>query len=320
MKLIREKLALIVSLLLIVAAVCAQNPYGDNYRDHNTRNRQSRRCTQSYANKLFNRDYPGLANSNYFHLENELKSYTKYRCLSSEQVRRLAVLFQTDREKYDFLSYAFNYVFDLENYAMTGSVLANRNARDAFYRFLVREGVPAGDYYNDPWVGAYPVALPPTYYPQQPPRTNQNYDNTYNNYPDPRFDNRNGNGNYPPQYADNQQGLVQPSIEINSKGLNGGFQGLMTYREFEALKERIKQNTFENGKLDAAKTLTRENTLTTNQVAEITRLFNFDNNRLEYAKYAFQFTYDRENYTAVTDALAFEKNREELRRHVQGRR
>ncbi|MBL7816661.1 MAG: DUF4476 domain-containing protein [Saprospiraceae bacterium] len=327
--------AFLMLIFAVSTALAQGNPYGDSHHkstDNNNRNRPHRHCTSAYANKLFNRDYASLGNSNMYHLDNELRSYIKYRCLTSEQIRRLAVLFQTDREKYDFLVYGLNYVYDIENYAMTGSVLANRNARDGFYRFLVKEGVPAGDYYNDYYANAAYYTPPPVYVQQRP------VDNTYNNYPDPRYNNQNQtpqypqqNGQYPPQ---NGQYVQQPPQyggpqyarsdndmpDINSKGLNSGYKGLMTYKEFDIMKDRVKQNTLEAGKVETAKAMTKENVLTAIQVAEIARLFTFDNNRLDFAKFAFDFTYDRENYTVVSDALVFQKNREDLHQFVQSQK
>ena len=342
MRPIRNIIAFCTLLALSMTMAFAQsNPYGDTYRNDkpsNSRSRPHRHCTVSYSNKLFNRDYAALGNSNMYHIANELQSYIKYKCLTAEQIRRLAVLLQTDRDKYDFLVYSFNYVFDIENFAMTGSVLANRNAREGFYRFLVKEGIPAGDYYNDYYANTGYFVPPPVY---AQPRPNPGYDNSYNNYPDPRTNNQtpqynNGYTRNDNTYADNNNGYAPNNNiaqnnkdyrrndnaypEANSKGINSGYQGLMTYQEFGNMKERIKQNTLENGKLEAAKSMTRENVLTAIQVAEIARLFTFDNNRLEFAKYAFDFTYDRENYNIVGDALAFQKNREDLQRFVQQKR
>ncbi len=358
--------------LTATIAFSQSNPYGDNYRNEKpstSRSRPIRHCTESYSNKLFNRDFGSLGNSNMYHLANELQSYIKYKCCTSEQIRRLAGLFQTDRDKYDFLVYGLNYVYDIESYAVTGSVMANRNAREGFYRLLVREGIPAGDYYNDYYANAGYYTPPPVYV--QP---RQNADNSYNTYPDPRYNNQNStpqynNGNnqnsngYNPNnngYEPNKDGNNQNNglnnqnsgvnnqgntpqynngnnqnngsfsntngayrrndaayPEVNSKGVNAGYRGLMTYKEFANMKERIKQNTLETGKLEAAKAMTRENILTAAQVADITRLLTFDNHRLDFAKYAFEFTYDIENYTVVSNALAFQKNREDLLRFTQ---
>lgn len=319
--------ALFVSLLVIfmTLSIAAQsNPYGSNYRDNNSDNRRRphRHCTTPYGQKAFARDYPSLANANIYHLDREIREFTKYRCLSSEQIRRLAVLFPTDRDKYEYLAYALNYVFDIENYALAGSVLANHNARDGFYRLLVREGVPAGDYfnvYNGNNVGfacntcPQPIQMTPQYpqyqAPQNPQQPYQNQrtqqDNTYNTLPDPRYNN--------PQ---NLPDMYDEPTASTSLGLNSGYRGLMTYREFETLKERIKQNALDGGKLEAAKSLTRANTLTANQVAEITHLLVLDNNRLDYAKFAYEFTYDRQNYSMVADAMSFTNNRRSLEQFI----
>jgi Domain of unknown function (DUF4476) len=335
--------AFFLMVALTTTAIFAQNnPYGDtNHNDkaqgHNNRKRQHKHCTEAYSNKLFNRDYAGLANSNAFHLDKELRSYIKFRCVTSEQVRRLALLYPTDREKYEFLTYSLNYAFDIENFAMTGSVLANRNARDGFYRFLVQQGIPAGDYFNTNTYyannGGY---YPPPVYAQAPPPQQPTYDNSYNNYPDPRLNNQNqtpqyqnqnqgqnpqyNNPNQTPQYQNqnnpnSQYNNNQPVV--NSKSVNSGYQGLMTYKEFAIMKEQIKQNTIETGRLETAKKLTKDNVLTAIQVAEIARLFNFDNNRLDFAKFAFDYTHNRDDYNVVGDVFVFQKNKEDLQRYIQ---
>jgi hypothetical protein len=331
-----------VIILTAFTASAQSNPYGDSYgNSHNDgRRRIHRHCSEPYAQKSFARDYPSLANANIYHLDRELREFTKYRCLSSEQIRRLAVLYPTDRDKYEYLAYSLNFVFDIENYALAGSVLANRNARDGFYRLLVREGVPAGDYYNvyNNVGGGYacngcpqPIQIAPPQYPQyQEPQYQQNQqyqspqfqsqsyqnqrpptqDNTYNSFPDPRYNNPQ---NLPAIFD-------EPVASSKSVGLNGGYRGLMTYREFESLKERVKQNTFDAGKLEAAKNLTRANTLTANQVTELVNLMTMDNNRLEFAKFAYEFTYDRENYSMVANALAFTNNRRSLEQFMGNKR
>ena len=334
----------IKSILTILFAVCAftifaqNNPYGDNYRDDNNRNgsrRFARRCTEPFPARSFNRDYAGLSNANYFHLDKELRDYSKSRCLTSEQIRRLAILLPTDREKYDYLTYGLNHVFDVENYSLAGTVLANRNARDGFYRFLVREGVPAGDYYADPYYagtgGAFvyngAVVAPPPYDRYGNANNNRNNNNNNNDndyYNNDAYGNKNYSRNDRDNDTDNRSGNNGYDNNKNNNngqsGINAGYRGLMTYKEFEILKDKIKQNTFEKGKLESAKSLTKENVLTSNQIAEITRMLNFDNNRLDYAKFAYDYVYDHENYGVVADAMSFENSRKELQRYMDGRK
>ena len=326
-----------VFVLTAFAAIAQSNPYGGNYRDNNNqsdnRRRPHRHCTTPYAQKSFARDYPSLANANIYHLDREIREFTKYKCLSSEQIRRLAVLYPTDRDKYEYLAYALNYVFDIENYALAGSVLANHNARDGFYRLLVREGVPAGDYYNvynnNVMGAAYacntcpqPQMVTPQYpqYQNQSNGQNQyqnqnqnqapNRDNTYNSLPDPRYNNPQ---NLPAIYDEPTNNGTNNGTSV---GLNSGYRGLMTYKEFESMKERVKQNAFDAGKLEAAKSLTQSNNLSANQVVEILNLMTMDNNRLEFAKFAYAYTYDRENYSMVANTLSFSNNRRSLEQFV----
>jgi Domain of unknown function (DUF4476) len=317
--------------IIVVDLGMAQSQTSDDFNSSRNARRQARRCTESFATRSFNRDYAGLSATNYYHLEKELKDYVKFRCLTSEQVRRLTVLFPTDREKYDFLIYSFTYVFDLENYAMTGTVMANRNARDAFYRFLVREGVPAGDYYTDPYAGvAYgAVTVPPQYYaypngvvpPQNvynPNAYNNPYNNAYNN-PYDNYNPNNPNGSNNPN-GNNQNGNYNNPNAYNNGPLNAGPQGIMSYKEFEALKARIRQNTFDRKRVETAKTLTKQNILTSNQVVEIVQLITSDNNRLDYAKFAYDYVSDRDNYMIVVETMAFDSSKKELQRYLDANR
>jgi hypothetical protein len=330
--------------IIVLDLGMAQSQTFDDFNSSRNARREARRCTESFSTRSFNRDYAGLSATHYYHLEKELKDYVKFRCLTSEQVRRLAIVFPTDREKYDFLVYSFTYVFDIENYAMTGTVMANRNARDAFYRFLVREGVPAGDYYTDPYAGiAYGgVGVPPQYYahpngyvPQQnvynPNIYNNNnpYDNyhpnnpngnnnTNGNYPNGNNPNNNPNGNYP--NGNNQNGNYNNPNAYNNGSLNAGPQGFMSYKEFEALKARIRQNTFDKKRVETAKTLTKQNVLSSNQVVEVVQLITSDNNRLDYAKFAYDYVSDRENYMIVVESMAFEASKKDLQRYLDANR
>ncbi len=323
-----KQLRLFFALFFIIALdlTIAQGQSFDDFNSSRNARRQARRCTESFATRSFNRDYAGLSATHYYHLEKELKDYVKYRCLTSEQVRRLAIVFPTDREKYDFLIYSFTYVFDIENYAMTGTVMANRNARDAFYRFLVREGVPAGDYYTDPYAGvAYSgVGVPPQYYahpngfvPQQnvynPNVYNNSNNNPYDNY-NPNANNLNNNSN------NNQNGNYNNPNAYNNGNLNAGPQGIMSYKEFEALKARIRQNTFDRKRVETAKTLTKQSVLTSNQIVEIVQLITSDNNRLDYAKFAYDYVSDRDNYMIVVETMAFESSKKDLQRYLDANR
>jgi hypothetical protein len=46
-------------------------------------------------------------------------------------------------------------------------------------------------------------------------------------------------------------------------------------------------------------------------------LFNFESSRLEFAKFAYGYTYDLGNYFIVNDAFNFESSISELDRYIQ---
>jgi hypothetical protein len=57
---------------------------------------------------------------------------------------------------------------------------------------------------------------------------------------------------------------------------------------------------------------------TSRQVFDLVKLFDFEDSRLEVAKFAFAYTTDKENYYIVNDALSFESSKSELSKFISG--
>jgi hypothetical protein len=327
-------------LALCAFSVFAQKPvFGDNYRDESDRNgsrRFSQRCDDPFPERLFSRDFTGLSNINFQYLDKELRNYTKSRCLSVGQVRRLANLLPSDREKFDYLTFSLAHVYykDVNNYAVTSTVFANQDAKYAYYRFLVREGIAvdqnAEAYVADKGFNSSMFATP------QYDRFGNPFPNELNarriNNSDSYYNNNDGfNHSYSKEYkrADNALDDTRTNRERNNNnnydnnrapfGSISGYRD-MTYSEFEALRNRVKQSTFDNGKLDIAKSLVQENIFTSSQIADITRLINADNIRLELAKFAYDYVYDRVNYFTVNEAFTSDKSRKELTQYIKNRK
>ncbi|HNQ83646.1 MAG TPA: DUF4476 domain-containing protein, partial [Bacteroidales bacterium] len=53
------------------------------------------------------------------------------------------------------------------------------------------------------------------------------------------------------------------------------------------------------------------------QVKEIMKLFSFEESRLEFAKYAYGYTYDLSNFYIVNDAFSFESSIDELNKYIR---
>lgn len=90
-------------------------------------------------------------------------------------------------------------------------------------------------------------------------------------------------------------------------------------QDFQSMKQSISSKSFEETKLQVAKQILNNNCLTSNQVREIMNLFNFEDSRLDYAKYAYGYTYDIGNYYKVNDAFRFSSSIDELNTYISGR-
>ncbi|MCC7233468.1 MAG: DUF4476 domain-containing protein [Bacteroidia bacterium] len=89
--------------------------------------------------------------------------------------------------------------------------------------------------------------------------------------------------------------------------------------DFNSMKETIRSKGFESTKLTIAKQILQNNCLTASQVREVLGLFDFENTKLEYAKFAYDHTYDVGNYYKVNDAFEFESSVDDLNNYISTR-
>ncbi len=86
----------------------------------------------------------------------------------------------------------------------------------------------------------------------------------------------------------------------------------MAYSDFESAKKTIEAKSFDDSQLTIAKQIANSNCLSSQQVAEVMRIFSFEDSRLEFAKHAYDSTVDKGNYFKVNDAFKFESSIDEL--------
>ncbi|MBN1250732.1 MAG: DUF4476 domain-containing protein [Bacteroidales bacterium] len=88
--------------------------------------------------------------------------------------------------------------------------------------------------------------------------------------------------------------------------------------EFNNIQSQIKKQSFSNTKKNLAKQLIKsKKCFKTVQIIEIIKLFDFSNLKLELAKYAYDYTTDKENYSKVADVLSFEFDKKELLDYIK---
>lgn len=92
----------------------------------------------------------------------------------------------------------------------------------------------------------------------------------------------------------------------------------MDESEFSNAQSSVSSKDFEESKLTVAKQITGSNCLTADQVKRIMGEFDFEDSKLEYAKFAYNKTYDIGNYYKLNDAFDFESSIDELNEYING--
>ncbi len=105
-----------------------------------------------------------------------------------------------------------------------------------------------------------------------------------------------------------------PHRTVYVEGYNGpiGCPMPMSAADFQGAKSSIASKSFEESKLQVAKQIVGANCCTAEQVKAIMRLFSFEESRLDFAKFAYKYTYDQKNYYKVNDAFQFESSISDL--------
>ena len=118
------------------------------------------------------------------------------------------------------------------------------------------------------------------------------------------------------------QPLPPPTQPVYSMpGYNGpvGCPWPANQADFQSMKQSIASKTFEDTKLQVAKQILNNNCLTSSQVKEIMMIFTFEDSKINFAKYAYGYTFDIGNYYKVNDAFTFSSSIDELNDYISGR-
>lgn len=91
----------------------------------------------------------------------------------------------------------------------------------------------------------------------------------------------------------------------------------MSETDFNQALASIESKAFSDSRLTLAKQVTKGNCLTSAQIAQIITLFDFEDTRLEYAKFAYPYCFNPENYWKVNNAFQFESTIEELNEYIE---
>lgn len=119
---------------------------------------------------------------------------------------------------------------------------------------------------------------------------------------------------------DTKPAPVEPAV-YRMPGYSGriGCGWPMNDGEFADVKKSIDAKSFEDSKMTLAKQVGANRCFTVDQVKGLMSLFSFEDSKLDIAKYAYERTYDIDNYYKVNDAFTFESSIDDLNEYIQAR-
>lgn len=112
------------------------------------------------------------------------------------------------------------------------------------------------------------------------------------------------------------------TMEVDSAVIAGysgprGCKNPMDDGTFKTLKEQVEGKIFEEQKLNEAKSIVKNKCFFTKQIKSFLVLLEFDDNKLDLAKYAYGYTFDQANFLSLLDVFYFKASKNELKGFVR---
>ena len=89
-----------------------------------------------------------------------------------------------------------------------------------------------------------------------------------------------------------------------------------TFEEVERMYTALKNESFDETRSSMAKNMVANNKMAAHQIKRLAESFSFDNNKLSFLKYAYDYCIDRQNYYECVDVLSFSSDKEALLRYI----
>lgn len=106
-------------------------------------------------------------------------------------------------------------------------------------------------------------------------------------------------------------------VEETPLGCNG--RSCISSRDFNAAMTTLNSQNFEDTRLKTAKQIVSANCLNVDQIMQIAQTFNFEDNSLEFAKFAYDFCIEPRNYFKLNGIFKFSSNADALSDYVESR-
>ncbi len=85
------------------------------------------------------------------------------------------------------------------------------------------------------------------------------------------------------------------------------------------IKNAVEAESFSDDKLIVAKQAVKNKCLKASDIKTLAQLFDFEDTKLEFAKFAYDYTYDVDNYYIINSVFDFSSSKEELNKYTSNR-
>lgn len=104
--------------------------------------------------------------------------------------------------------------------------------------------------------------------------------------------------------------IIEPSLPPMPYGMNP--------RDYDEAYQLISKESFDSSKLTVAKQIISSNPMTARQIADICKLFSFESNKLELAKFAYGYCVDPNKYYLLNEVFTYDSSKRELDEFIRG--
>lgn len=112
------------------------------------------------------------------------------------------------------------------------------------------------------------------------------------------------------------QGSVSNN-SVNIKGCNGKYP--MNSSDFNGALTSVNKQNFDDTKMKVAKQIVQANCLDVNQIRQIANSIKFEETKLEFVKFAYDFCTEKKNYFRLNDIFTFSSNVDNLTEYIHNK-
>lgn len=123
--------------------------------------------------------------------------------------------------------------------------------------------------------------------------------------------------NHHPGRHDGHANTTQNAQTATAPATASGCSAAMSTASYNQLKKSVEEKPFSDTKMSTAKIATKNSCLSAEQIKGICSLFSMDDDRLAYAKYAYNYCVDKANFYRVSEVFSFSSTTDELNKFLE---